>query len=248
MIYFIYDGSFEGLLTAVYEAYYRSERPDYIVYQDEFQQDLFSQAITIHTDQEKSAKVYRAIEDKISFYTLQQIFYVYLSELQGSGTLIYQYLRLGFQFGPKINSNLTEDTVRKVYERSQRVSKERHRMLGLIRFQKLANDCFYATMEPDHNIVGLVSPHFANRLSDQNWIIHDLKRKIAAVYNKKEWLLTNLDIPQGLTLAANEAYYQELWKKYFSSTAIQNRINPKLQKQFMPIRYWKHLIEKKSSK
>ncbi|GAB6181603.1 TIGR03915 family putative DNA repair protein [Desulfotomaculum defluvii] len=246
MIYFIYDGSFEGLLTAIYEAYYRNERPDYIITDNEFEQDLFSHTITIHTDHKKSNKVYQAIEEKISFLTLQHVFYVYLSELPGNGTLIYQYLRLGFRLGPQINSHITEAIVRKVLDISQRVSHERHRMLGLIRFQKLACDCFYAAMEPDHNIVGLVSPHFAKRLSDQNWIIHDLKRKIATVYNKKEWILTNLDVPQGLTYDNNEEFYQELWKSYFSSTTVRNRINQKLQKQYMPIRYWKHLVEKKT--
>nr|WP_315988235.1 DUF4130 domain-containing protein [Desulforamulus aquiferis] len=45
-------------------------------------------------------------------------------------------------------------------------------------------------------------------------------------------------------LQEKDNFYQELWKEYFKSTAIQGRKNPKLQKQFMPTRYWKYLIEK----
>ncbi|ABO49817.1 conserved hypothetical protein [Desulforamulus reducens MI-1] len=245
MNYFLYDGSFEGLLTAIYEAYYRRERPDYIVAQDEFESDLFSNTITITSDQEKSERVYRAIEDKISYLTLQHVFYVHLSDLPERGTLIYHYLKLGWCVGPNVNHYLAEECVRRVLEISQKVRGERHRMLGLIRFERLQGDLYYAAMEPDHNIVGLVAPHFVKRLSDQNWLIHDLKRKLAAVYNKKEWMLTSLDVPQTLIYDDKESYYQALWKNYFTSTAIQGRINPRLQKQFMPVRYWKHLVEKK---
>ncbi|MDR2407664.1 MAG: DUF4130 domain-containing protein, partial [Bacteroidales bacterium] len=44
--------------------------------------------------------------------------------------------------------------------------------------------------------------------------------------------------------AAQESRYQELWKTFWRAVAIQERKNPKLQRQFMPKRYWKYLIEK----
>ncbi|MEA4826461.1 MAG: DUF4130 domain-containing protein, partial [Clostridium sp.] len=37
--------------------------------------------------------------------------------------------------------------------------------------------------------------------------------------------------------------YEELWKSYFKSTTIKDRINPKLQKGHMPKRYWSFLTE-----
>ncbi|MGI5880927.1 MAG: DUF4130 domain-containing protein [Syntrophomonadaceae bacterium] len=37
--------------------------------------------------------------------------------------------------------------------------------------------------------------------------------------------------------------YQELWKLYFNRIAIDSRRNPKLQTQFVPIRYRKNLLE-----
>jgi probable DNA metabolism protein len=41
-----------------------------------------------------------------------------------------------------------------------------------------------------------------------------------------------------------EEFYQTLWKQYFKSIAIEGRINPRLQMQHMPKKYWKYLIEK----
>jgi probable DNA metabolism protein len=45
-------------------------------------------------------------------------------------------------------------------------------------------------------------------------------------------------------MAEDEKLFQEMWKTYFKSIAIKERINPKLHKQNMPVRYWKHLTEK----
>jgi probable DNA metabolism protein len=40
-----------------------------------------------------------------------------------------------------------------------------------------------------------------------------------------------------------EARSRALWKTFHRTVAIENRINPALQRQFMPARYWKHLTE-----
>ncbi|SHK84925.1 TIGR03915 family putative DNA repair protein [Desulforamulus aeronauticus] len=245
MIIYLYDGSFEGLLTAIYEAYYRSEKPEQIMAQDSYQPDLFSQPRVIATDSDKAGKVYDAIERKISHEALEHVFYVYLSELPGLGTLIYRYLQFGWRVGADINGHLSLEPVREVLRISQKVGVERHRMLGLLRFKKIQGELYYAPFEPDYNIVGLMAPHFARRLADQNWIIHDLKRGLAAFYNQERWLIRELANNTGqLNWEENEAFYQELWQNYFQRIAVEGRTNRKVQRQFMPARYWRHLIEK----
>ena len=42
---------------------------------------------------------------------------------------------------------------------------------------------------------------------------------------------------------ADELLYQQMWKDYFKTMAIKQRINLKLQRQHMPVRYWKYLTE-----
>ncbi len=51
---------------------------------------------------------------------------------------------------------------------------------------------------------------------------------------------------QGFLLHAdyNEQNIQNLWKQFFDSIAIKDKIKPRLQRQFLPKRYWKYLIEK----
>ncbi|MDR7855302.1 TIGR03915 family putative DNA repair protein [Tissierella sp.] len=244
MIQYIYDGSFDGLLTSIYEAYYREEDIDDIVAEDSMEENFLIRRVFIATEMEKATKVYKAIEDKISEESLRRVFYSYLSELPRHGRIILEYIRLGFKFGPQVDLNLSNDIVLKMDNIYRKVSGERHRMLGLVRFKQLENGLFYSSIEPDHNIVGLIAPYFVSRMTNENWVIHDVKRGIGALYNGKEWIIQDIKIKDDLLLKEEEEEYQQLWKAYFKSIAIETKINPKLQKRCMPMRYWKHLVEK----
>lgn len=241
---YIYDGSFEGFLSSIHIAFYNRENPQDIVAKASGEGNFLIENVYIETDSDKSKKVYQAIEEKISKETLRRVYYCYLSELPKSGILILKYLRQGFKIGPDINLNLTNDIVREVENISKRVSRERHRFLGIIRFKEIQEGIFYSSIEPDHNIVSLLAPHFSKRMSKENWIIHDVKRGIGVFYNKKDWVVKDLKINDPLILKEQEEDYQDLWKTYFNAIAIENKINPQLQKSNMPMRYWKHLIEK----
>lgn len=244
MINYIYDGSFEGLLTSVYEAYYNRQNPYDILPKDSMEENFLMDNIYIKTDREKSRKVYEAIENKISNESLRKVFYCYLSELPKHGILTLQYLRLGFKIGSNVDLNLANDIVREIDNIYNKVSRERHRFLGLIRFKEIENNILYSSIEPDYNIIGLLAPHFARRMKNENWVIHDVKRGIGILYNKKEWVIKDIEINDSLVLREEEEEYQELWKTYFKAIAIENKINPKLQKRNMPMKYWKHLVEK----
>lgn len=244
MIVYVYDGTFPGLLTSIYEAYSRDEKPEKISKTWDFQHNLFTKAITIDTDDKKADKVFNAIRDKISFHTLKNIYYVFLSELENADTLIYNYLKLGFKFGEKyVAGNYSDDIIFKFQEICKKVGKEKHRVLGIMRFQLLNKSIYYGAIEPDYNIIALIAPHFARRMADQKWIIHDLRRKIAIVYNQIEWIMSEFDITEPLLFDEQEKVYQSAWKKYFEKIAIKERKNTRLQKQCMPSRYWKHLTE-----
>lgn len=244
MIHFIYDGSFDGLLTCIYEAYHRTEKPEKILFREDDQENLLVQKVYIEQDKVKAEKVYAAIRTKISRNALKNVFYAFLSEQEDAGSLIYRYIQLGFKMGNAIDQHLSDDRVLDMHKIVQKVTKEKHLMLGLVRFRKLGDNLYYAPITPDFQILGLLAPYFAKRMADQNWIIHDTGRNIAAVYNQKEWMITEMILEKSVDIIEEERFYQQLWQQYFKSIAIKNRINPKLQKRYMPRRYWNNLVEK----
>ena len=127
---------------------------------------------------------------------------------------------------------------------SQKVKKETHLFLGILRFKKLKNGIYYSKIEPDNNITMLIADHFAKRMADQPWIIHDAKRNIFALYNTKQVVFA---MEQEINISSDicdDRKFETLWKNYFHAIAIESRKNLRLQKSFMPRRYWKNMPEK----
>ncbi|MCK5758582.1 MAG: TIGR03915 family putative DNA repair protein, partial [Clostridiales bacterium] len=118
------------------------------------------------------------------------------------------------------------------------------KMQGFIRFKKLEDDLMYATYSPTSNVTSLVAPHFADRMNSFNWIIHDTTRNVFAVYNKRECIIGH-SVPSNLPeLVDIEADFEDLWRSYTVHVSIKERLNLKLQMNFMPKKYWHFLTEK----
>ncbi|MCX7771528.1 MAG: TIGR03915 family putative DNA repair protein [Clostridia bacterium] len=241
MIY-LTDGSFEGILTAVFEAYANKVEPEAIISKDVFQTSLLSEVKEVDTDIEKSDRVYKAIVEKIAEEAMETLYRAYLTEDPDVGTYIYRYIKIGLKIGRKTVSYLQNPDILKVHDLSHKVIAEMHLFLGILRFKKLKNGIFYAHIEPDNNITMLISSHFVDRLSDQPWIIHDARRDVYALYDTNQVVFSreHIAIPEdGL-----DEQFELLWKRYFKTIAIESRKNLRAQKQFMPRRYWKNLVEK----
>lgn len=244
MLIYVYDGSFEGILTSVFEAFSRKETPDAILPEDGLQQDLFASYSFIQTDPAKSDRVYTSIWKNISEDALKNIYHVFLSEDPDAATLVYRYLKLGWKMGSSVDMFLSDDTVFKIMDINRRVGFEVHRMTGFVRFRQVGEGIYYSSISPDNNIVELLAPHFAERLSDQKWIIHDVRREIAALYNLKEWIVSEFSADEIPDVTDEEKLYSKLWKRFFATLEIPSRSNPRLQRQLLPRRYWVHLTEK----
>jgi len=238
---YLYDESFDGLLTSIYLNYYEA-KANGIYPVSNYQFSFISSPKLVKTDPLKAAKVYKAVENKISSVSLQHIYYVYLSNHPRKENLILRYVQLGFKLGPKIDSLHTHPDVQPVLEISKKVTFEVHRFLGLLRFVEYPN-FLYAVLEPDHNILVLLADHFTDRLARENFIIHDKKRKLALIYNQQEWYITDFSETVPDLVSEKEQFFQNLWKTYFRQISIANRKNKRLQNHFIPQRYRHNLVE-----
>lgn len=243
-VIYIYDGTWNCFLTAVHHYYYDHQTVTNIQSALTYIPNLIDEYREIKPDTIKAKTVEEAILNKISFESLDNIIRCFFSEIEGREFWILNYIKLGFKIGSRIDSMLGDQVVLDVLLPARKVKFECHRMLGLLRFELLENNIYYAKIQPDHNIITFISPHFKDRFADQNWVIHDIKRNIAALYNTKRMLISYMDLTNIPNLHSDELRFQSLWKNYFKHIAIKSRLNPKLQKQFIPKRYWKNLTEK----
>lgn len=241
---YIYDNTFEGLLTAIYDGFYSKNPPASIyTHTDSNAPILFGEIIKITTDINKYKKVKNAIISKIDFLALRKVYLTYLSNYEDKAMVIFKYLKTAFKLGRNVHNYLNIDIIRLVDTINKRVTMESHRFEGFVRFNYIDEKFLYSSIEPDNDILELLGDHFQKRFSGEYFIIHDVSREKALVYNSKfyEIIQMNKEIYEKLKCHSDD--YAKLWKAYFKSTTIEERKNIKLQCRMMPKRYWTHIVE-----
>ncbi len=253
MNFFLYDKTFEGLLSSVFYSYEMKIIPAKIISDKGYQDDFFANKYKIVSEPDKADRVWDGIKKKASKQACQLIYKVFLSELPEVEMLIYTYIKYVFETPYNVETNYSEDCVLLMNDIHKKVIKEAQRVLMFVRFQKTADDIYYASFDPQYNVVPLTVNHFKDRFSDQKWVIYDVKRNYGFFYdlNKlSEIKITesNIAFSSGKLdeniLNQEEKFFKELWRSYYDSINIKERKNLKVHVQFLPKRYWKYLPEK----
>lgn len=242
MVDYLYDGTFEGLLTCIYHHYY-TDKASGIFPASEYQSTMLGGYLEVETDMEKAMTVYSAIERKISIYDLQRIYKVFMSSAERKECRILNYVRLGFVKGSGVRLLHGDPIVFAAQEAEKKVNNEVHRLMGLIRFSQLEGGVLYSPVEPDHDLLEFLAEHFCDRFKQEPFIIHDVKRSKALAAYQGNWQIRGFTKDDLRPLSHEEADYRRLWKQYFQTMAIKERINPRCQKTMMPMRYWKNMTE-----
>lgn len=257
MVLFVYDKTFEGLLTAVFDAYFRKSFPDMLLSEGEALPLFYDEFFTVTTDEEKAGRVWRGLQKKLSASALSAITWCWLSELPEVGMLLFRYIRKAIDAPRSIETNFGDPDVLELSKIWKRVDWERLRMLQFVRFQKAADGTYFAAVEPEKNVLPLITGHFKDRFADQCWLIYDIKRAYGYYYDLKEVrnVVFGEDSREGHLVTGildeslmdkDEKLFQQLWKTYFKAICIKERLNPRKHRQDMPVRYWKYLTEKQT--
>lgn len=250
----IYDGSFNGFLTAIFVAFEEKVQVADIQKNSVSQNGLFSETQTIFTQMDKAKRVWNGIQRK-SNTAIKNIYFAYQGESKGIELLLYRYIRKMFAQNGSIHSDYSDGVVLKISQLAKSVGREKHRMEAFVRFQLTKDNIYFANIEPDFDVLPLISKHFRSRYADQQWLIYDAKRSYGIFYDLEKVEIISLDLQEVYANSIrksdkfldDEYSYQELWNNYFKSTNIKSRINKKLHTQHVPKRYWKYLSEKKEA-
>ena len=237
---FITDGSPISFYTAVFDAY--SENNCMITCENDFQLSLDSELMRIDCDEEKYTRVRQFIA-KYDSYAEEDILLVLRSCDKHKEQIAFEYIKKLIQIKAPIRKRLSLTEVINFNNVLYKVTNEAHKLKGFLRFTECAGGVLYAPYSPDNNVTDLLMKHFAERLKSEKFIIHDLRRKIAGIYNGLEWTLCYADRTE-ICLSENEKAFENLWKKYYKAVNIEERPHEKQMKGYMPVRYWKFLPEK----
>ncbi|WP_294820602.1 TIGR03915 family putative DNA repair protein [uncultured Flavobacterium sp.] len=254
MTIYVFDGSFEGLLTSVFEFYDRKPGRVQLMWKKYYAPGLMQDTLEVISDDVKAKRVWTGLQKKLSPEWLKKFYWAYLSENPKTFQDLFGLACYIFDSAPGAFGNFGNPFVMAVSKMERSVSRERHRMKAFIRFQQTADGIYYCPVEPDFNVLPLIAKFFRDRYADQRWIIYDVRRKYGLYYdlNSVEEItyefVANVDtrkvqLPAEL-VDEKEELASMLWKDYFNSTNIPARKNMKLHIQHVPKRYWKYLNEK----
>jgi len=252
MIY-IFDGSYQGLLCAVFTAFERKQFDIQLTTVELYQENLFEPSLAIISDQQKAERIINGLQKILPKDMVSNFWKAYLSEDPAIPQVLFRLMITLFKGNKTFMANYGNKDVLYFFQTLKKVSRERHRVKAFVRFQKSEDGLYTAIIEPDFNVLPLVASFFRNRFADQAWLIYDNKRKYGLHYNLQqitEVALTSsetqsLQKQQNLVqLDISDKRYETMWKSYFESTNIAARKNMKLHLQHVPKRYWKYLPEK----
>ncbi len=148
--------------------------------------------------------------------------------------------------------DLRSDTlVGRLHGMEKSVRRDRHKMHAFARFREIVppedthraseraprRRRFGAWFEPDHPIVELGAPHFAERFTDMDWTI--ATPDLTAIYEDGALRFTEDAPPESPPEDATQA----LWNTYFANIFNPARVKIGAMRAEMPLKYWRNLPE-----
>ena len=239
---YLHDGTWEGFLTAVFYAYANKPAPQ-TVDETGCQQEWGAAYEEIETQNDKAERVIAGMTKRMGELAYEKLWTAFLSDDAEKSRKLYAYIRLGMQVGAGIHTRLYDDRVREVDKLANLVGREAGLLLEFIRFSKLTGGVWYARIDPRYPVLPIVTPHFAERFSVQPFIIHDAAHESAAVFNTREWRIVPA---RGIALPGlheDEMQFRRLWRTFYDTVAIKERVNYALRRNHMPKKYWKNIVE-----
>jgi len=146
--------------------------------------------------------------------------------------LLYRLLWRMADGEPRLLSHGLDADVHRARALDKAVRRDLHKMKAFVRFREVhgATDKFVAWFEPDHHIV--------RRFAGMRWAI-------LTAYRSARWDGSALVF--GVGARPDEApaadAREDLWRVYYANIFNPARLNPRMMRQEMPQKYWKHLPE-----
>jgi len=237
----LYDGSFEGFLTLIHEVYYQKITPTKIlkILPNEL---VLDEIYTIQTDEIQSAKVLIGLKKKFTKKHFETIFHIFMCDSVEFELPLLHFIILGFKSQKELE-NINYLFVFNIENLQKELFRHIHKMSGFIRFMELDDGTLYAKIETKFNVVYHLGNHFLARFNNQNYIIHDVNRKLAYVKIEDTHQVQEVATFDEPILSQNEDKFSNLWKTFFMSVAIKSRENKKLQREMVPLLYRTFMTE-----
>ncbi len=248
---YVCSDTITGLYSAIYDAW-KSRKGEVecgIGFKGNIEVELFCDYVEVEESLQKSVAVENLLRKNLGPVAYWDIYHAALSPdfEKGDAILGTMLVAKTLPDSRKIMNYLSHPKVEKVFELSRFVGGEAHSLKGFLRFQELKNGVLYSKITPKSSLLTCIAPHFADRLPQENWMIHDKTHQMFAVHEKgKQWVIfedEGFEIEDKILFSEKEQKYAKLWQGFCQTIAIESRNNPACQMQHLPLRFRPNMVE-----
>ena len=237
----VYDNTFEGFLTLVYEVYYKKLKIEKI--EKSMPNTLFDDEIyEVKTDKLNAQKVFEAIKKRFPKKAISLILNTFMCDTREFELDLLRYIIIGFKDKREL-FNINDSSVFYLSTLEKEFFRHHHKMTAFVRFKELEDGTLYAKINSKFNVVYHLGKHFFKRLNNQNYIIHDISRKVAFVKNNDNLSIENVADFEEPSYSKEEDKFEKLWCTFFEAVSIKERKNEKVQKNYVPLIYREYMTE-----
>ena len=130
---YLYDGTFPGFLTCVFESYAKDEEPACFARFDDPRTTLWPER-AVETDRAKAERVYRSLSRRVSPEVQRWVRHGFLVCAPEKERRLYDFIRLAYRAGPAVIRDLTDPRVAPLHTALLHLWKEAHLFQGFVRF------------------------------------------------------------------------------------------------------------------
>lgn len=220
---YAYDGTLEGLLSAIFASYANHENPTDVEPEQRLQPRLGQRVCIVPTNNVHAERVYRGLCEKCGYRSFEAVKRAALSDEPDAGSAAYRFVhyamdeqkrracpscrkkttckaRGGIGACPRQKgralSDITHPAVERLFQIERSVNNECEHMRQFIRFQHLqdgSHNIWFARCNPKASVIPLVMNHFVERFNAAPFLIYDEVHHLCGVYDGGDWHLVDTD-------------------------------------------------------
>ena len=240
---------YDAMLTCIYVAWASGKGHENIRLELEpfGQYSLFDEYTHVDADSEKAEKVMDAVNRKISPRFYSELAYTSMAYEDDILDNMYRMMLLGFTYGESALYRVNNNCVLRHQKIRKRLGTEICHFQEFTRFHEIEGKVYVAHIEPQSKLIAALGPIFEDRMPSENWMIVDDVHNEAVIHPKNERfyirILTEEEKERLLNTERISDEYTDMWKVFFDSIAIKERMNEKCQKNHFPLWTRKHVVE-----
>lgn len=239
-VVYLYDGSFEGFLSCVFDSYVYRESP--VRFWDPARQEpTLLPARQIPTVPGHAGRV-RAKLGQIDPEALDLVVKGFLTCAPEREVLIFRFIQKLLVQGRPLLRQLTDEAVFPLQKAVRHLEGEVHLLKGFVRFSEFEG-LLAGEIRPKNRVLPLLRPHFCDRMYNEVFLLYDRTNREALVHRPGRWAILPLEEFHMAAPSEEEAMYRRLWKRFYDTIEIKERRNPTLRRTHMPQRYWETMTE-----